>query len=777
MLLHAALAMLLAQSPDTARVVVVATADLHGQAVSWDFDRAAPAPGGLARAATVIDSLRRIYPDQVVLVDAGGMIQGSPFATYYGSVAPQDPHPIIDAMNLIGYDAATPGADEFVFGLGVMNRTLSAATFPFVSGNLRVIPEDTLALRPYTVIQRSGIRVGIAGFTTPGVMVWNRNTVRGHLNVTPIEQESGGVLRELRRDADFAIVLAHSGLDGRSSYDTAGVGPENSAARLAEGAVRPDLVILAHGQREIVDSVLQGVHFVEPRPSGQGLAVIRVMLVRREGQWRPVRIRAERVLLDAVTPSPRVQRRLADKQAPVTNWLTQTLGELSAPMRAATGRVEDTPLIRFINEVQRRGAKADLSATAVFDIRTGLEAGEVTVADVYQLYPADYTLRAVRISGDGLKAYLEQAARYWFVDSTGAVFTNAYVPGPQYDIIGGAEYNIDLSLPMGARITGLSVKGKPVEPSDSFTLALNSYRQSGGGSYAVLRDAPVVYDRGESVRDLLIAEIRRRRTLDPDGFAGTSWRLVPEASAVAARAIFIRPGAAPRTVTPAVAGATPLPPPPPKETDTLDLVLSSSDAAIASLRLPAVAGPGGSLLRLLADAYRNSMRADLAIVAADEGARDLADGTVTESSLRDAVPGGDRLLRITMPGEDLRWVFEHLVEHEVPCCEIAGATLTYAPGHQAFNRVKTVRFSSGRELEPKGSYTVVISERLVQDDAFVLGGTRCGGGGMGCASSGLLGRWPVTRSDLTGTDALRDYLRRLAQPVVPPESPRLLPAR
>ena len=80
MLLHAALAMLLAQSPDTARVVVVATADLHGQAVSSDFDRAAPAPGGLARAATVIDSLRRIYPDQVVLVDAGGMIQGSPFA-------------------------------------------------------------------------------------------------------------------------------------------------------------------------------------------------------------------------------------------------------------------------------------------------------------------------------------------------------------------------------------------------------------------------------------------------------------------------------------------------------------------------------------------------------------------------------------------------------------------------------------------------------------------------------------------------------------------------
>jgi 2',3'-cyclic-nucleotide 2'-phosphodiesterase/3'-nucleotidase len=777
MLFHAALAVLLVQTPDTARVVVVATADLHGQAVSWDFSRAAPVPGGLARAATIIDSLRRVYPDRVIVVDAGGAIQGSPLATYYGSVAPQDPHPIIDAMNLIGYDAATPGADEFAFGLGLMNRTLSAATFPFVSGNLRVIPDDTLALRPYVVLQRGGVRVGIAGFTTPGVMVWNRSAVRGHLSVTPIERESKGVLRELRRDADFAIVLAHSGLSGPSSYDTTGVGAENSAALLAEGAVLPDLVIVAHGQREIVDSVIQGVHFVEPKPFAQSLAVVHVTLVRREGQWRPLRIRAERVPLDAVAPSARVQRRLADKQAPVTNWLTQNLGELSAPMRAASGRVEDTPLIRFINDVQRRAAKADLSATPVFDIRTGLDAGEVTVADVYQLYPADYTLRAVRISGEGLKAYLEQAARYWYVDSTGAVFTNAFVPGPQYDVIGGAEYAIDLSLPAGGRITGLTVKGKPVEPSDSFTLALNSYRQSGGGNYAALRDAPVTYDRGESVRDLLIADIRRRRTLDPATFAGTSWRLVPEASALAARALFIRPGG-PAPLAPTVAaGAFLLPPPPPRDRDTLDLVLSPGDATIATLRLPASAGPGGSLLRLLADAYRTALRADLAIVAADEGAQTLADGSVTEESLRAAVPGGNRLLRITMRGDDLRWVFEHLVEHEVPCCEIGGATLTYAPGRKAFDRVKAVRFSGGRELESKHTYLVVISERLVQDDTFVLGGTRCGAGGLGCSTSGLLGRWPVTHSDLTGTDALRDYLRRLTQPVVPPESPRLLPAR
>jgi len=178
----------------------------------------------------------------------------------------------------------------------------------------------------------------------------------------------------------------------------------------------------------------------------------------------------------------------------------------------------------------------------------------------------------------------------------------------------------------------------------------------------------------------------------------------------------------------------------------------------------------------MADAYRSSLRADLAIVAAPEGAQDLNSGHVGEQDLRAAVPGGDRLLKLSIRGDDLRWVFEHLVEGDMPCCEISGATLTYAPEKPSLQRVKSVRFSSGRELEPKATYQLVISRHLVEGESFTLGGTKCASG-KGCASSGLLGRWPVTESDLTGTDALREYLRRLPQPVVPPESPRLLPAR
>jgi 2',3'-cyclic-nucleotide 2'-phosphodiesterase/3'-nucleotidase len=149
MVFLAAFAVLAPQTPDTARIVVVATSDLHGQAVAWDFGRQAPAPGALARAATAIDSLRHRYPDQVVVVDAGDALEGTPFAAYYGGVEPQDPHPIVDAMNQVGYDAATVGNHDFDFGVPLLDRALSAATFPLsarISGSFPRTPWNSVPM-------------------------------------------------------------------------------------------------------------------------------------------------------------------------------------------------------------------------------------------------------------------------------------------------------------------------------------------------------------------------------------------------------------------------------------------------------------------------------------------------------------------------------------------------------------------------------------------------------------------------------------------------------
>ncbi|NNG14875.1 MAG: hypothetical protein HKM89_00250 [Gemmatimonadales bacterium] len=556
---------------DSAHVVVVATTDVHGHATGWDYLLDRPFPGGLARAASAVDSLRALYPGQVLLVDAGDLIQGDPFATYFARISARDPHPVIDAMNLMAYDAATPGNHEFNFGVDFFRRAVAGATFHYVSGNVYALPADTLELPSSAVIARGGIRVGITGFTTPGVMVWDGSLVRGRARVGRVAENAPRVLAELAGTVDLSIVLMHSGLGGASSYDTTGVGLENVAGILADDEHPPHLAIVGHTHRQFGPRDVNGVYYMQPPPHARGIAVAHVRLVRRARRWRVVSIEGEIIDLADRDEDPRVLRRLEQDHQAVIQWLSEPLAHAEAPMPAITARVEPTPIINFINAVQRRKTGAELSATAAFNVRGGIPRGDVLLSHVAGLYPYENTLRAIRISGSQLKAYLEQSARYFTVDRRGNVGTDPNIPGYNFDIVSGAEYTIDLRLPMGNRIRGLRVRGQPVRPTDSFTMALNSYRQAGGGGFDMLRGAPVVYDQGEGIRELVIDAVRAEETLDPSRYNAREWRIAPAEMARKALALFA-PAAARR-------------PPPPRDTAVLRL-LAINDFAGALFPVP-----------------------------------------------------------------------------------------------------------------------------------------------------------------------------------------------
>jgi 2',3'-cyclic-nucleotide 2'-phosphodiesterase/3'-nucleotidase/5'-nucleotidase len=534
-----AASLIVAPVQDTAHVVLVATTDLHGHMTGRDYVDDRPAPNGVARVARVVDSLRARFPGQVVLLDAGDLLQGDPFATYFARVAPREPQPIIEAMNLTGYDAATPGNHDFDWGVPLFRRAIGDARFAYVSANVYDLPGDTLLLPAYRVVRRQGVRVGIAGFTTPGVMLWDRAQLRRRIRVASIEAVAERTLEAVRRDADISVVIIHSGMDGRSSYDDTEVGGENVAARLAAVGPRPDVVVVGHSHREMRDSVIAGVHFVQPQPFGASVSVVHVSLVRDDqGPWRIRQIHGDLVPTKDVPPSDLLAQRLAADDDSVRAWVRTPLGEATGDMRAVAARAQATSIINFVNEVQRRRTHADLSATSAFDLRAGFDADTIRISHVLALYPYENTLRAIRVTGEQLKAYLEWSARYFAVDAAGRVSLNDSIPGYNYDIVGGARYDIDLRRPVGDRIQGLAVRGRLVEPNDSFTMAINSYRQSGAGGYDMVRAAPVVYDEAESIPELLMTEIRTRGPVDPRAYAGADWRIVPEVYAGQVRKLF-----------------------------------------------------------------------------------------------------------------------------------------------------------------------------------------------------------------------------------------------
>ena len=739
---------------DTVEVVVAATSDVHGHVYHWDYLNDREAPWGLTRAATVVDSLRAAYPGRVIVVDVGDLTQGSPFATYFATESQVEPHPVVGALSAVGYDVATLGNHDFNYGLETLWRALRAAAFPIVSANVYRLPRDTFAFQPEVILQRGGVRVGVTGFTTPGVMVWDRENVAGGVVVRPILPAAESAMRRLDlAGADLRVAAIHSGLDLPSSYDTTGVGAENVAAQLAGLPVKPHVVLAGHSHARIVDSVIDGVHFLQPAPWARSMAVAHVWLVKdANGRFRVERVAGEELPLGEVRPHQAVSRRLEQAHRTVREWVGTPLATSEGDWSAQLARAQDTPVIDFVNEVQRRASGADLSATAAFSTGVGLGPGAVNLRHVAAVYPYENMLKAVRIDGGTLKDYLEQSAAYFRTFRSGEPVFNDSVPGYNYDIVSGVEYVLDLTQPVGSRVRQLIWRGRLVQPTDTFTLALNSYRQGGGGNFAMLRDLPVVYDRWEDVRDLIVAFVRRAGVLRAADYFVRSWSIVPSDAQSAVRAAFDPTGPAqgpsPADSAPSLFAVRdtlrPAPPPEP-------------EPPIASVKLPVERGPGEHPLgRLIADARRNGARAHFAIVQNAAIGGDIPAGPVTRGQLLEVLPDDEPLARLTVPGEVLRAVLEHVLAESEPIAHVSGLEVWYDPGRPAGRRVRRVRLPDGRDVRGDGTYTLAVSTAVADGAAgFVM----------------LSG---ATREDTGVTDvaALVAYLQRLPQPAEAPVADR-----
>jgi 2',3'-cyclic-nucleotide 2'-phosphodiesterase / 3'-nucleotidase / 5'-nucleotidase len=525
-------------------LVLMSTTDVHGWLLPIDYYTGRETENGLARLVPRIDSIREANPGRTLLFDSGDLLQGNPLNFVHRSPEPGTTHPVALAMNALRYDAAAIGNHEFNYGIEHLDALIDEADFPFVSANIFHHGTDERAYVSAVMLEREvagrTVRIGVTGVTPPGVHLWDRHNVEGRLEFREIVSSLRPVVEELRADgADLVVVAAHNGLEG-SSYDVeaTGIAPENAMAELARTVDGIDVIFLGHTHQEVADSVIGGALVLQAKNWAASLAVAEIdLVVDASGDWR---VESKRGSI--VRPAPGGgSDRLADILAPAhrrtMEYVGRTIGHSIGDWSARTARVEDTPILDLINEIQREVTGADLSAASAFNLTARLPEGPVSVADVAGLYVYDNTLRAVRLSGAQLRAYLEKSAEYYLPCPGGACerVTNPAVPGYNFDVISGVDYTLDISRPVGERVVRLERNGRQVAPDDSFTMAINNYRASGAGGYSMLHSAPVVYDREEGIRELLIREIERRGTIAHEDFHRRNWEIVP--STLAARAL------------------------------------------------------------------------------------------------------------------------------------------------------------------------------------------------------------------------------------------------
>ena len=95
-----------------------------------------------------------------------------------------------------------------------------------------------------------------------------------------------------------------------------------------------------------------------------------------------------------------------------------------------------------------------------------------------------------------------------------------------YDMAEGVSYDIDLRKPVGQRIVNLRFKDAPLSDTQPLTIAINNYRAAGSAGYDMFKDAKILWQSNDSIRDLIIEYYRVKKTLPTQ--ASGNWKIIPE---------------------------------------------------------------------------------------------------------------------------------------------------------------------------------------------------------------------------------------------------------
>jgi 2',3'-cyclic-nucleotide 2'-phosphodiesterase/3'-nucleotidase len=559
------------------RLTVLGSTDLHGHVYNWDYykdaeyDDTAHNDVGVAKVATLISAMRRErHGEPILTLDAGDTIQGTPLAQYYAIIDPIGPknvHPMAEAMNLIGYDAAALGNHEFNYGIDLLRTFESQVNFPLLGANA-VDPSTGLPVFPPYIVKKfrlqhgPALTVGVLGLTNPGIAIWDKANVSGRIEFPGLVEQAKKYVPELkRRGCDVVVVAAHSGMDTSSSYGDALPYPENASTLVAQQVPDIDAILVGHAHVDIPERFVQNtstgrdVLLCEPDYWGMRLAVMDLDLELVGGRWQIASAHSQNLNSNTVPERADVAAAVRKQHQTVVGYVNSVIGTSKEEMLAARAVVEDVPIIDFVNFVQADAVKRAtgttlpvLSIAAPFNRQASFKAGDVTVRDVAGLYIYDNTLLGVTVTGAELKDYLECSAKYFkqvpgpgsypMDQVTNAVTANAPngIPDYNYDAVKGLDepltYDIDISQPAwaksgtGSRIQNLSYGGTAVVDGDQFVLAINNYRQSGGGGFPAVTAAPVVYNQQVAITQLLIDWVSANKVIDPAQFASVDWRLV-----------------------------------------------------------------------------------------------------------------------------------------------------------------------------------------------------------------------------------------------------------
>jgi 2',3'-cyclic-nucleotide 2'-phosphodiesterase / 3'-nucleotidase len=519
--------------PERVQITILGTTDLHGNIDPIDYYTNKPDNRGLAKVATLIKRIRKETPN-VLLIDSGDTIQGSPLESFHGRKNNAPPDPMMLAMNSLNYDSMTVGNHEYNFGLKVLEKARGEAKFPWLSANTYDQGKQQTHYKPYIVKEVAGVKIGVLGLTTPGVPNWDNPPNYAGLEFhEPLAEARKWVpiLRDQEK-ADVVVIAMHMGLeeDLRTGEVTPGQVPhENEAIAIANEVPGVDVIFMGHTHRDVPSVYINGVLLTQANHWGRHLARADLYLQKAGAGWRMYAKSARTIPSDDhVEPDPEVVKIAEPYDRETQSWLAREIGQSAEELTATDARFRDTAILDLVQKVQLDAGKADVSMVASFNPAARIAKGPVSVRDIAGLYVYENTLVVLEVTGQQLKDALEHSAKYFKAYVPGKPASDLVddkIPAYNFDIAEGVTYDLDISKPVGQRIQNLRFRGQPLSPTKKLKLATNNYRVNGGGGYDMYKNAPVVYRSSEEIRELIIDWLEKNKTVPTT--PNNNWRIIP----------------------------------------------------------------------------------------------------------------------------------------------------------------------------------------------------------------------------------------------------------
>ena len=538
----------------TVTLRILQTSDVHGCFFPYNFIERKPMKGTLARVSTYVNQLRQKHGSNVILLDNGDILQGQPTCYYSNYVKPEIPNVAAEVVNYLGYDAETMGNHDVETGHAVYDKWIKEVKCPMLGANIVDTHTGKPYVKPYTIVERDGVKVAILGLLTPAIPNWLSEELWSGLRFDEMVSCAKKWMDHLRKHEhpDVVVGLFHSGHEGgivTEQYE------EDASLRVAREVPGFDLVLFGHDHRQYNNIVrnVEGRDVVCLDPSSNALMVADATISLTMDKRGRVKDKKVEGCLTSVADLPVDQAYVTHFEATIDSirtYVERPIGEFESTIYTRDCYFGNSAFSDFIHDLQLRFTGADISLNAPLSFDTHIQAGTVHMSDMFNLYRYENQLYVLRMTGEEVRKHLEMSYDLWVntmhsPDDHIMLLSNDDSDDKQrfrfknlafnFDSACGIDYEVDVTKPDGEKVRILRMSnGQAFEPDKWYNVAMNSYRGNGGGELLTkgagippeeLKNR-VIFRSERDQRYYLTEEIEKAGRLNPQ--AHHNWRFVPE---------------------------------------------------------------------------------------------------------------------------------------------------------------------------------------------------------------------------------------------------------